>query len=157
MIQTGRIENDFFDVGFFVSLVDQLVARGVKVAVASFGHFDNIQLYFDAAFGIPESFYEKIIFYDRDVVDGEEKVTPKEIQVKVQPEHNKVFDRRNICTPSLFSLPDGFLVKNRKQNFLRYLVMDANAQPEHSMFFDGKLGTYSTLCTYILSLHLLRR
>lgn len=136
MIQTGRIENDFFDVGFFVSLVDELTARGVRVAIASFGHFDNIQLYLDAAFGIPEPYFEKLLFYDRKVVNGEEKVIPVETQAYVKPEHNTIFDRKNIVTPSLFSLPDGYLVKNRKQNFLKYLVMEANTKPQHSVFFD---------------------
>jgi hypothetical protein len=44
------LEDDFWDLRFFCELVPALTAAGLRVAVASFGRYDVIQAYMDAAF-----------------------------------------------------------------------------------------------------------
>jgi hypothetical protein len=44
------LARDFCDVTFFCELVEALAARGIRVAIASFGRYDVIQAYMDRVF-----------------------------------------------------------------------------------------------------------
>lgn len=54
-------QRDFVDLAFFRQLVTQLHGAGIRVAIASFGHYATIQAYMSAAFPDPPLFDRETI------------------------------------------------------------------------------------------------
>jgi hypothetical protein len=104
----GRsLQSDFVDLPFFQELVGCLVARGIKVAIASFGRYDVIQAFMDRCF---EGCGEHL---------------------------STVFTRETICTPSSVGLVDGFEVAAGKNPQLDKICAHFGVNPSNVLFLDG--------------------
>jgi hypothetical protein len=109
------LADDFVDLPFFRSVVCALAARGVRVAIASFGKYEVIQAYMDRAFpaaAVPTS-----------AAAGGSGV---------------LFTRDTISTPSRVGGLDGTEVAGGKNPQLKQLAEFFKATPTELLFFDGE-------------------
>lgn len=100
---------DFVDLHFFAVLTRALVNRGVRVAIASFGVYDVIQAYLDAASALPQ---------------GAELL-----------QTTALFTTENISTPTSVGGDDGVALESKNLQLAR-LCSDYGASPRTVLFFD---------------------
>jgi hypothetical protein len=117
VLARAPLTDDFVDLEFFRALVRALDARGVRVAIASFGRYDVIQAFLDRAF--PAA---------RDSWFG---------TVRAGAGAANLFTRDTISTPTCVGGKDGTEVDGGKNPQLLKLAEFFKVLPSEMLFFDG--------------------
>ena len=115
VLARAPLADDFVDLDFFRALVTALAARGVRVAIASFGRYDVIQTYLDRVFV-------------RACESGSESAPGSS---------SNFFTRDTISTPTCVGGKDGAEVDGGKNPQLQKLAEFFKVLPSEMLFFDG--------------------
>lgn len=133
-VATRSLDTDFRDLSFFIRLVRELQARGIGVAVASFGRNDTIQAYMARAFSEPEH----LTVLSAALGGAGAALGSESSAVPVLP-----FSALNVLTPASVGLTDGCSMRGGKNRLLQHICDSMGISPAQILFFDGALHGFS--------------